>query len=66
LYPSADTQVKDRIHLPYDGPAETITLLGTEEKLEWTRDSGGISVQLPMAAITAAAPIAHVFRIVTR
>lgn len=66
LYPSADTKVTEQVHLPYDGPAIRVELLGTEGNLEWTRDVSGISVQLPPSASTETAPIAHVFRIVTR
>ncbi|MDQ6422869.1 alpha-L-fucosidase [Paenibacillus sp. LHD-117] len=62
LYPSADTKVSETISIPYQGPLETIELLGMEGELTWTREADGISVQLPLAAITASAPIAHVFR----
>jgi alpha-L-fucosidase len=63
IYPSADSKVNDIISIPYRGPIETVELLGTEGELNWARDAEGTSVQLPRAAITASAPIAHVFRI---
>lgn len=62
IYPSADSKVSEIISIPYKGPLETVELLGMDGELNWTRDADGISVQLPRAAITASAPIAHVFR----
>ena len=49
--------------IPYTGPAESIELVGTDELLAFTRKDEGLAVCLPQSAISAEAPIAHVFRI---
>ncbi len=63
LYKSADTAVSELIMIPYTGPAESIELVGTDELLAFTRKDEGLAVCLPQSAISAEAPIAHVFRI---
>lgn len=64
LYPSADTKVSESVFIPYEGDVAAVELLGLEGQLEWTQEAGGLTVQLPQAAITESAPIAHVFKLV--
>ncbi|WP_053375074.1 alpha-L-fucosidase [Paenibacillus sp. FJAT-27812] len=62
LYPSADSEVSETIFIPFNDSLESVELVGMEGKLSWTREADGITVQLPAAAISENAPIAHVFR----
>lgn len=62
LYPSADTEMPTAIQIPFTDSLDKIELLGMEGDLSWTFVEAGILVQLPQAAISKEAPIAHVFR----
>lgn len=65
LYKTADTLVTDSVSIPYRGPASSIELVGTYEKLAYSHTDEGLSIRLPESVIAREAPIAHVFRILT-
>lgn len=64
LYKNASEPVPEEIHVPWNGEAGSIELVGSEERLDYSRTESGIAVRLPDSERSAKeAPIAHVFRI---
>jgi alpha-L-fucosidase len=63
LYTSADSPVSEHVSIPYSQPVASIELVGTGERLAYTRSDEGLSVTLPQSELHNQAPIAHVFRI---
>ncbi|MBW5448513.1 alpha-L-fucosidase [Cohnella sp. CFH 77786] len=66
LYESEDAPVTEHVHIPYREQAANVELVGFEGKLDHSRTDNGISVRLPESERSGKAPIAHVFRILTK
>ncbi|WP_152395051.1 alpha-L-fucosidase [Paenibacillus guangzhouensis] len=65
LYKTADSAMKQELHIPYQGPIKGVQWYDDGSALEYSRMDAGVKVVLPEQALQGAAPIAHVIRLVT-
>lgn len=66
LYKTAQTPVSATVSIPYTGQVQGVELVGTDAALEYIRTDAGLTVTLPSSETEGPAPVAHVFRILTK
>ncbi|HWT73323.1 MAG TPA: alpha-L-fucosidase [Mobilitalea sp.] len=62
MYPSEADKVIRELNIPYEGGIQAVTMLGTDEKIEFRGTKGNYIFKLPEGS-GSKAPIGHVFRI---
>lgn len=62
IYPSASSEVVEKITIACPHQVDAVTLLGSEDAVEWTKSDDHIHIKLPASVLGSPAPYAHVFR----
>ena len=63
MFETENTLVPNTVYIPYEGKVTNVTMIGIEEKISFTCESGGITLKVPEWN-KSKAPIGRVYKLI--